>query len=230
MVVVYTRKHKLCLFLPHSNMLLCFFMWNVSTCSKQCCCSSAQDSQHCLEQVCVCSKTALLHMSVMCCRTDSPLYEFLESCLRHKSEMVIYEAAHAIVNMKATSAKELAPAVSVLQLFCGSSKPTLRFAAVRTLNKVKLHSHAMHWQLTCFTQSFLIYFSVLLSPSQSGCDNGGFVNGKWPKFVNCGKAGPLGSVPGILTHVHYFDAVPCGIWGSYSEYFTFQQDGASVLV
>jgi len=70
------------------------------------------------------------------CRTDSPLYEFLESCLRHKSEMVIYEAAHAIVNMKQTSAKELAPAVSVLQLFCGSSKPTLRFAAVRTLNKV----------------------------------------------------------------------------------------------
>jgi len=49
---------------------------------------------------------------------------------------VIYEAAHAIVNMKQTTAKELAPAVSVLQLFCGSSKPTLRFAAVRTLNKV----------------------------------------------------------------------------------------------
>ena len=64
------------------------------------------------------------------------MYEFVESCLRHKSEMVIYEAAHAIVNMKQTTAKELAPAVSVLQLFCGSSKPTLRFAAVRTLNKV----------------------------------------------------------------------------------------------
>jgi len=64
------------------------------------------------------------------------VYEFVESCLRHKSEMVIYEAAHAIVNMKQTTAKELAPAVSVLQLFCGSSKPTLRFAAVRTLNKV----------------------------------------------------------------------------------------------
>ena len=79
----------------------------------------------------------------MCCSTESPLYEFLESCLRHKSEMVIYEAAHAIVNMKQTSAKELAPAVSVLQLFCGSSKPTLRFAAVRTLNKVSAsHTHS----------------------------------------------------------------------------------------
>ena len=73
----------------------------------------------------------LLHFS-----TDSAMFEFIESCLRHKSEMVIYEAAHAIVNMKHTTAKELAPAVSVLQLFCSSPKPTLRFAAVRTLNKV----------------------------------------------------------------------------------------------
>lgn len=52
--------------------------------------------------------------------------------------MVIYEAAHAIVNLKRTTARELAPAVSVLQLFCNSSKPTLRFAAVRTLNKVRI--------------------------------------------------------------------------------------------
>jgi coatomer protein complex subunit gamma len=69
--------------------------------------------------------------------SDSQLFEFVESCLRHKSEMVIYEAAHALVNMKRTTARELAPAVSVLQLFCSSSKPTLRFAAVRTLNKVR---------------------------------------------------------------------------------------------
>ncbi|CAG2067738.1 unnamed protein product, partial [Timema podura] len=69
---------------------------------------------------------------------DSPLFEFIESCLRHKSEMVIYEAAHAIVNLRRTTARELAPAVSVLQLFCSSPKPTLRFAAVRTLNKVAM--------------------------------------------------------------------------------------------
>ncbi|XP_014776562.1 coatomer subunit gamma-2 [Octopus bimaculoides] len=72
------------------------------------------------------------------CGAESQLFEFIESCLRHKSEMVIYEAAHAIVNMKTTPAKELAPAVSVLQLFCSSPKPTLRFAAVRTLNKVAM--------------------------------------------------------------------------------------------
>ena len=70
--------------------------------------------------------------------SGSPYFDFIESCLRHKSEMVIYEAAHAIVNMKKTTARELAPAVSVLQLFCSSPKPTLRFAAVRTLNKVAM--------------------------------------------------------------------------------------------
>lgn len=52
--------------------------------------------------------------------------------------MVIYEAAHAIVNLKRTTTRELAPAVSILQLFCGSSKATLRFAAVRTMNKVAM--------------------------------------------------------------------------------------------
>ncbi|XP_021940044.1 coatomer subunit gamma-2 isoform X3 [Zootermopsis nevadensis] len=68
----------------------------------------------------------------------STLFDFIESCLRHKSEMVIYEAAHAIVNLRRTTSVELAPAVSVLQLFCSSPKPTLRFAAVRTLNKVAM--------------------------------------------------------------------------------------------
>uniref|UniRef100_A0AAY5KJL4 Coatomer subunit gamma n=1 Tax=Esox lucius TaxID=8010 RepID=A0AAY5KJL4_ESOLU len=48
---------------------------------------------------------------------DSPLFDFIESCLRNK---------------------ELAPAVSVLQLFCSSPKAALRYAAVRTLNKVAM--------------------------------------------------------------------------------------------
>jgi coatomer protein complex subunit gamma len=82
------------------------------------------------------------------------LFSFIESCLRHKSEVVIYEAAAAIVRLPRVTAyvacgmrafhrdrirfscrTELAPAVSVLQLFCSSPKPALRFAAVRTLNK-----------------------------------------------------------------------------------------------
>ncbi|XP_072418986.1 coatomer subunit gamma-2 [Chiloscyllium punctatum] len=69
---------------------------------------------------------------------DCPLFDFIESCLRNKHEMVVYEAASAIVHLPNCTARELAPAVSVLQLFCSSSKPALRFAAVRTLNKVAM--------------------------------------------------------------------------------------------
>merc|ERR1719330_1634542 len=71
-------------------------------------------------------------------KESTPYFEFIESCLRHKSEMVIYEAAHAIVNLKQTTSRELIPAISVLQLFCSSPKATMRFAAVRTLNKVAM--------------------------------------------------------------------------------------------
>lgn len=69
---------------------------------------------------------------------DSPYFDFIESCLRHKSEMVVYEAANAIVNLKCTTPRELTPAVSVLQLSLSSPKHTMRFAAVRTLNKVAM--------------------------------------------------------------------------------------------
>uniref|UniRef100_A0A4X1VXW2 Coatomer subunit gamma n=1 Tax=Sus scrofa TaxID=9823 RepID=A0A4X1VXW2_PIG len=69
---------------------------------------------------------------------ESPVFDFIESCLRNKHEMVIYEAASAIIHLPNCSARELAPAVSVLQLFCSSPKPALRYAAVRTLNKVAM--------------------------------------------------------------------------------------------
>jgi len=68
--------------------------------------------------------------------TERGFYSYLESCLRHKSDMVIYEAARAICNLKNVSARDLTPAITVLQLFLTSPKPSLRFAAVRTLNKV----------------------------------------------------------------------------------------------
>ncbi|CAL8463056.1 g2590 [Coccomyxa elongata] len=67
-----------------------------------------------------------------------PFYDFLESCLRHKAELVIFEAARAITAMPEVTMRELAPAITVLQLFLTSSKPVLRFAAVRTLNKVAM--------------------------------------------------------------------------------------------
>ena len=53
-------------------------------------------------------------VAVFFCSRDSPLFDFIESCLRNKHEMVVYEAASAIVNLPGCSAKELAPAVSGL--------------------------------------------------------------------------------------------------------------------
>ncbi|KAK6748742.1 hypothetical protein RB195_001393 [Necator americanus] len=77
-------------------------------------------------------------------QADSSIFSFIEACLRHKSEMVVYEAASAIVALPNTTPGELAPAISVLQLFCSSPKAALRFAAVRTLNKVSMkHPNAV---------------------------------------------------------------------------------------
>lgn len=43
---------------------------------------------------------------------ESPFFDFIESCLRNKHEMVIYEAASAIIHLPNCTARELAPAVS----------------------------------------------------------------------------------------------------------------------
>jgi coatomer protein complex subunit gamma len=66
------------------------------------------------------------------------LYEILENWLRHKNDMVVYEAARAICNLKQVTQKELFPAVSALQLLLVSHKATLRFAAIRTLNQLAM--------------------------------------------------------------------------------------------
>lgn len=79
-----------------------------------------------------------LATEVMETSDDRTYLDYLEQCLRNKNEMVVYEAARAICSLKNATAKELTPAITVLQLFLSSSKPTLRFAAVRTLNKVAM--------------------------------------------------------------------------------------------
>lgn len=63
-------------------------------------------------------------------------YQFLDNCLRHRSEMVIYEASKAICNLPNVEASDLAPAITVLQLFLSSPKTSLKFAAMRTLNEI----------------------------------------------------------------------------------------------
>jgi coatomer protein complex subunit gamma len=65
-------------------------------------------------------------------------YAFLEGSLRHRSEMVIFEAAKAICYLPAVEASDLSPAISVLQMFLGSSKSVVRFGAMRILHRVAL--------------------------------------------------------------------------------------------
>ena len=50
-----------------------------------------------------------------------------------------FEAARAITELSGVTSQELTPAITVLQLFLSSSKPVLRFAVVRTLNKVGVY-------------------------------------------------------------------------------------------
>uniref|UniRef100_A0A914L5C1 Coatomer subunit gamma n=1 Tax=Meloidogyne incognita TaxID=6306 RepID=A0A914L5C1_MELIC len=71
--------------------------------------------------------------------SDRIAFQFIESCLRNKHEMVVYEAASAIVRMPSISSGELASAISVLQIFLSSPKSALRFAAVRTLNRISIN-------------------------------------------------------------------------------------------
>ena len=63
-------------------------------------------------------------------------YVFLENCLRHKNDMVIFEAAKAICNLPGVESSDLSPAITVLQLFLSSPKASLRFSAIRTLSTV----------------------------------------------------------------------------------------------
>jgi len=71
-------------------------------------------------------------------------YQFLEASLRHKSELVVYEAARAICGLPEVEPQDLGPALSVLQLFLSSPKPAVRFATTKTLAEVAtLHPRAV---------------------------------------------------------------------------------------
>ncbi|XP_014369823.2 coatomer subunit gamma [Papilio machaon] len=66
-------------------------------------------------------------------QTESePYVDYIESYLRHKSEIVMYEAAHAVVSLS-KNIRDLTQVLSVLQNFCLSSKATFRLAGARTL-------------------------------------------------------------------------------------------------
>ncbi|KAL9938250.1 hypothetical protein V8E36_002873 [Tilletia maclaganii] len=70
----------------------------------------------------------------------APMTALLEDWLRHKSDMVNYEAARALCELRGITTNELSRPVGVLQLFLSSPKPTLKFASIRTLAKLA-HTH-----------------------------------------------------------------------------------------
>ncbi|KAH6607258.1 hypothetical protein Trco_003571 [Trichoderma cornu-damae] len=63
-----------------------------------------------------------------------PMMQLLDGWLRHKSEMVNFEAAKAICDMRDVSDAEVNQAVHVLQLFLTSPRAVTKFAALRILH------------------------------------------------------------------------------------------------
>jgi coatomer protein complex subunit gamma len=64
-----------------------------------------------------------------------PMMTMLDSWLRHKSEMVNFEAAKAICNMRDVTDQEASQAIHVLQLFLTSPRAVTKFAAIRILHQ-----------------------------------------------------------------------------------------------
>ncbi|KAH9868140.1 hypothetical protein J1614_007212 [Plenodomus biglobosus] len=65
-----------------------------------------------------------------------PMMQLLDGWLRHKSEMVNFEAAKAITDMRDVTDAELVQAVHVLQLFLTSPRAVTKFAALRILSQM----------------------------------------------------------------------------------------------
>ena len=65
-----------------------------------------------------------------------PLHAFLQSCLRHKSEIVVFESIRAITSQQDLAAHDLVSVVNVLKLLLSSPKPSARFASMRIMNKL----------------------------------------------------------------------------------------------
>lgn len=63
-----------------------------------------------------------------------PMMQMLDGWLRHKHEMVNFEAAKAICDMRDVTDAEASQAVHVLQLFLSSPRAVTKFAAIRILH------------------------------------------------------------------------------------------------
>ncbi|KAH6706312.1 adaptin N terminal region-domain-containing protein [Leptodontidium sp. 2 PMI_412] len=74
-----------------------------------------------------------------------PMIQLLDGWLRHKSEMVNFEAAKAICDMRDVTDAEVTQAIHVLQLFLTSPRAVTKFAAIRILhNFASFKPQAVH--------------------------------------------------------------------------------------
>ena len=65
-----------------------------------------------------------------------PMMQLLDGWLRHKAEMVNFEAAKAICNVRDVTEGEMTQAIHTLQLFLTSPRAVTKFAAIRILHNV----------------------------------------------------------------------------------------------
>ena len=63
----------------------------------------------------------------------------LEQWLNHKSDMVVFEASKAICSLPNLTANQLQRPVAALQLYLSNHKVTVKFAAIRALNKLAMN-------------------------------------------------------------------------------------------
>merc|ERR1719313_1442891 len=92
------------------------------------------------------------------------LMSYLDSCLRHKNEMVTYEAARALCSLavfddssggQSVFEHDITHATTILQIFLTSPKPVVRFGAIRTLNMLAQHRPAIAARCNCDMEPLL---------------------------------------------------------------------------
>jgi coatomer protein complex subunit gamma len=95
---------------------------------------------------------------------EKTLMIYLDSCLRHKSEMVTYEAARAFCQLVVGDTEgsgstvfgyDITHATTILQIFLTSPKPVIRFGAIRTLNLLAQHRSHLAARCNCDMEPLL---------------------------------------------------------------------------
>mmetsp|Transcript_68371 Transcript_68371/g.164078 ORF Transcript_68371/g.164078 Transcript_68371/m.164078 type:complete len:927 (-) Transcript_68371:75-2855(-) len=97
---------------------------------------------------------------------EKTLISYLDSCLRHKSEMVTYEAAKAFCQLAVVDdtagaggttvlGYDITHATTILQIFLTSPKPVIRFGAIRTLNMLAQHRPQLAARCNCDMEPLL---------------------------------------------------------------------------